>query len=435
MTTHQHSVQGQHVLVLGGGVIGVTSAWYLQQRGYQVTLVERQSSAAMETSHANAGQVSFGYSSPWAAPGVPMKAIKWLLQTHAPLKIKPSLQGRQWRWMLQMLSMCTSSRYQVNKSRMVRVAEYSRLALDELNQVLDLPYEGRCKGTLQVFRDPRQIAAADKDIQVLEAFGVPYRRMSVAECIQQEPGLAKVQDKICGGLHLPQDQTGDCFLFTQALAQKCAQAGVRFLYDTQIQALEYDQHSIHGVCVQDAKGQIQKLTADQYVVALGCYSVDMLAPLGLRLPIYPVKGYSLTFPLLDDAHAPQSTLMDETYKVAITRFDQRVRVAGMAELANFDLSLNPQRRKTLEKVIQDLFPQAVDISQGEYWCGLRPMTPDSTPIIGGTQYKNLFLNTGHGTLGWTMSCGSSRYLADVISGQPLEIDREGLDLSRYALVK
>ena len=418
------------VLVLGSGVIGTASAYYLARQGYEVVVVDRQNGPAMETSFANAGQVSPGYASPWAAPGVPLKAIKWLLQKHAPLAIKATGDIDQYLWMAQMLRNCTASRYAVNKERMVRLSEYSRDCLDELRAETGLAYEGRQLGTTQLFRTQAQLDNAAKDIAVLERSGVPFELLDRAGIARVEPALASVTDKLAGALRLPNDQTGDCQIFTRKLAEMAAALGVQFRFGQTIQRLDFAGDRINGVWVD---GKLE--TADRYVLALGSYSPQLLKPLGVRVPVYPLKGYSLTVPITNSDMAPTSTILDETYKVAITRFDQRIRVGGMAEIAGFDLSLNPRRRETLEMIVGDLYPQGGDLSQADFWTGLRPATPDGTPIVGATPYRNLFLNTGHGTLGWTMACGSGRFLADIIARKRPQISSEGLDISRYGTTK
>jgi D-amino-acid dehydrogenase len=283
---------------------------------------------------------------------------------------------------------------------------------------------------LQIFRTAQQVAAMRKDIAVLEDCGVPFEVLDAAGCARAEPALARVQDKLTGGLRLPNDETGDCRLFTERLADVCRGLGVQFRFGTAIRDLDVARGRIAGVQVErDGKGE--RLEADHYVMALGSYSRTLAARLGMAIPVYPVKGYSLTVPITDPAGAPVSTVMDETYKIAITRFDQRIRVGGMAELGGFDLRLDPRRRATLEMVVTDLFPQGGDARQAEFWTGLRPMTPDGTPIIGRTPYANLSLNTGHGTLGWTMACGSGRLLADQLAGRQPEIQIDGLDIGRY----
>ena len=417
------------VMVLGSGVIGTASAYYLARAGFEVVVVDRQPAPALETSFANAGQVSPGYASPWAAPGVPLKAIKWLLQKHAPLAIKLTGDVDQYLWMTQMLLNCTSARYAVNKERMVRLSEYSRDCLDELRAETGIAYEGRQLGTTQLFRTQAQLDNAAKDIAVLQQSGVPFELLDSAGIARVEPALAGVTGKLAGALRLPNDQTGDCQVFTTKLAEMARQLGVEFRFGQNIQQLEFAGDQINGVLID---GKLE--TADRYVLALGSYSPQLLKPLGIKAPVYPLKGYSLTVPITDASMAPTSTILDETYKVAITRFDDRIRVGGMAEIAGFDLSLNPKRRATLEMITNDLYPQGGDLQRAEFWTGLRPTTPDGTPIVGATPYRNLFLNTGHGTLGWTMACGSGRLLADLIARKRPQISAAGLDISRYGKI-
>ena len=415
-----------HVLVLGSGVIGVSSAWYLSRAGFDVTIVDREPGPALETSFANAGQISPGYAAPWAAPGVPLKALKWLFSRDAPLLIRPGLDPRQYLWLLQMLRNCTAKRYATNKARMLRLARYSAECLDELADELGIDYEARKLGTLQLFRTQAQLDGAGSDIAVLEQFGVPYELLDRAGIVKVEPALVEVADQFTGALRLPEDQTGDCALFTHLLAERAKAAGVEFRFGATVEALEAS-----GDRIIRARVDGEVVRADKYVLALGSYTPRLLAPLGIRLPVYPLKGYSLTVPITDAAMAPVSTVLDETYKVAVTRFDQRIRVGGTAGVCGFDLSKPARRRAMLEKVVAGLYPQGGDAKHGEFWTGLRPATPDGTPVVGGTRYKNLFLNTGHGTLGWTMACGSGRYLADLMAGAMPHISSEGLDISRY----
>lgn len=414
------------VLILGSGVIGTTTAWYLRQAGCEVTVVDRQPGPGLETSFANAGQLSFGYTSPWAAPGVPKKAIGWLFEQHAPLAIRPGMDLGQYAWLWQMLRNCTEERYAINKARMVRLSEYSRDCLNQLRADTGIDYEGRELGTTQLFRTQQQLDASAQDIEVLAQYGVPYEVLDRDGIVRAEPALAHVAHTLVGALRLPRDQTGDCQLFTRRLAAMAAEAGVEFRYEQNITALQRDGDRITGVRVG---GRLE--TADHYVVALGSYSPALVAPVGLRLPVYPLKGYSLTLPIVDPAMAPTSTILDESFKVAVTRFDNRIRVGGMAEVAGFDLSLSPRRRATLERVVGDLYPKGGDLGRAEFWTGLRPATPDGTPVVGATPLRNLFLNTGHGTLGWTMACGSGRYLADLMSARQPQISSEGLDIFRY----
>jgi D-amino-acid dehydrogenase len=414
------------VLVLGAGVVGITSAYYLAQAGHEVEVIDRQDGAGLETSFANAGQVSPGYSSPWAAPGIPFKALKWLMMRHRPFVIWPRADARLGWWLAQMLANCTEPAYHINKVRMVRLAEYSRDVLRALRADTGIEYDHRERGTLQLFRTQKQLDHIHSDTAVLDEFTVPYDILDPAGCIATEPALARVQEKFVGGLRLPGDETGDAHVFTQRLAKIAEQRGVRFRYGVRIGRLLMEGGKLSGVDTDQGV-----VTADRYVVALGSYSPALLWPLGIRLPVYPVKGYSLTLPITDEPAAPVSTVMDETYKIAITRLGDRIRVGGTAELVGFSQRLRAPRRRTLEHSVHDLFPDGGDLKQAKFWSGLRPMTPDGTPIVGATSLPNLFTNTGHGTLGWTMSCGSGRVLADLVSGRAPDIEAHDLAISRY----
>lgn len=414
------------ITILGAGVIGVTSAYYLAKAGHEVTVLDRQSGPALETSFANAGEVSFGYCSPWAAPGIPQKALKWIFMEHAPLILRPKLNGPMLSWMLQMLRNCTADRYALNKSRMLRLADYSRLALAEVRAETNVDYNQRMQGTLQLFRTQAQLDASAKDVKALAADGIPFEVLDPAGCIRVEPALAHVREKIVGGLLTPKDETGDCFKFTNLLAEKAVSLGVRFVWGVNIKALDVEGGEVRGVFTDSGL-----ISSDAVVVAMGSYSPLLVKPHGIRLPVYPVKGYSLTIPIINESRAPESTVMDETYKIAITRLGDRIRVGGMAEISGYTNDLGQARRRTLEHSVTDLFPGG-DVSKATFWSGLRPMTPDGTPVIGATKVRNLFLNTGHGTLGWTMSCGSAKVLADIVSGKQADIETKDLAAARYA---
>jgi len=413
-------------IVLGSGVIGVTAAYYLARAGHEVTVIDRQSEPAQETSFANAGEVSPGYSSPWAGPGVPVKAIKWLLMRHGPLVIWPKLDPVMWIWGMKLLRNCTAERYAINKSRMIPIAEYSRDCLRALRAEIGIKYDERSRGTLQLFRKQKQLDGTGDDIAVLKQYGVPYEVLDPAGCIAAEPGLAASTVRFVGGLRLPQDETGDCHMFTQALAAEAAKLGVRFMFNTGIDLLVAEGERITGVVT--SAGLLQ---ADAYVAALGSWSPRLLKPIGISIPVYPIKGYSITVPVIDADGAPVSTVMDESYKVAITRLGDRIRVGGTAEISGYSASLDAARRATLDHSLTDMFPRGGDLGKATFWCGLRPMTPDGRPVIGATRYPNLHLNTGHGTLGWTMACGSGRVLADLLSGRKPDIDTSELAMSRY----
>lgn len=414
------------VLVLGSGVIGVSCAYFLARAGHEVEVVERQEGPALETSFANAGEVSPGYSAPWAGPGVPVKAIKWMLMQHSPLVIWPLLDPAMWRWGAMMLANCTAKAYALNKSRMVPIAEYSRDVLKALRAETGIAYDERAQGTLQLFRTQKQLDGIAGDVAVLKQYGVPFEVLDREGFTRVEPALKLTQQKFVGALRLPGDETGDCFLFTNRLAEMAKALGVRFRFGTSIDRLVAEGGELKAV--HTSAGTLQ---ADQVVLALGSHSPTLLKPLGIRIPVYPVKGYSITVPITDAQYAPESTIMDETHKVAVTRLGNRIRVGGTAELAGYSLNLREARRGTLEHVVTDLFPRGGDVKQASFWCGLRPMTPDGTPIVGPTPVKRLLLATGHGTLGWTMACGTGRVIADLVSGRQPEIDIGGLGMARY----
>ena len=414
------------VLVLGGGVIGVASAYYLAKAGHEVELVDRQSGPALETSFANAGEVSPGYSAPWAGPGVPLKAIKWMLMQHSPLVIWPMLDPAMWRWGAMMLANCTERAYALNKSRMVPIAEYSRDCLKALRADTGIGYDDRAQGTLQLFRTQKQLDGIGGDVAVLKQYGVPFEVLDREGFCKVEPALRLTQHKFVGALRLPGDETGDCFKFSNKLAEMAAGLSVQFRWNTRIESLQVGGTGITGVHTDAGL-----LKADRVVLALGSHSPQLLAPVGIRIPVYPVKGYSITVPITDAQYAPESTIMDETHKVAVTRLGDRIRVGGTAELAGFSLNLREARRGTLNHVVTDLFPRGGDVSKATFWCGLRPMTPDGTPIVGACPVKNLLLATGHGTLGWTMAAGTGRVIADLVSGKQPDIDITGLNMARY----
>ena len=415
------------ILVLGSGVIGVTSAWYLSRAGHDVTVVDRQPEPGMETSHANGGQISWGASTPWAAPGIPFKALRWMFRPHSPLVLRPRLDPAMWSWLFKMLGNCTSARYAVNRERMLRLSRYSHECLVALRNETGIHYDERASGVLELFRTANELDEAADQSAMLESWGVPYQLLNPAMCVAHEPALRTAQEKIAGGMLLPGDESGDCLQFTRELARRAEASGVRFALSTSIDRLTANDKRMAGVMTD--KGE---MTADAYVLACGSYTPLLLRPIGIKLPVYPVKGYSATIDIGNEAAAPAGTLTDVSYKVVITRLGNKLRGAGTAELTGYDLSLRPSRCDTIKHVLHDLFPDAGDLSRAEYWCGLRPMTPDNPPILGTTIYKNLFLNTGHGTLGWTMACGSGKIIADLVSGHQPEIDMDGLTLARFS---
>lgn len=415
------------VVIVGGGVIGITSAWYLGQLGHEVVVVDRRKGPALETSFANAGQISPGYASPWASPKIPFQLLYWLTQKHSPLVLRPRLDLQQLRWLLDMLRNCSPAAYARNKERMLRLAAFSREQLRELRAETGIEYDGRSQGTLQLFRTQNQLDAIVADTRVLQSYNLPYQLLEREACIAAEPGLAHGGVNFVGGLRLPGDETGDCFKFTNELAGMASTLGVEFIFDCAVAKLIEEKGRISHL--ETSKGNIG---GDAFLIAAGSYSPQLARPVGIDLPVYPVKGYSITIPIACEERAPVSTVLDESYKVAITRLGNRIRVGGTAEVNGFDLDLSERRRKTLELSVNSLFPDAGDLEKADFWCGLRPMTPDSTPVVGRTPIGNLFLNTGHGTLGWTMSCGSGRLIAEIISNRKSPIAADDLGIARYA---
>lgn len=415
------------VAVLGAGVIGVTSAWYLAKAGHEVVVVDRQPGPGLETSFANAGEISPSYASPWAEPDVPLKAAKWLFMRHAPLIIRAgAIDFAMLRWLGAMLVNCGSSRHAVNRDRMMRLAVYSRQMLTALRAETQIAYDGQQLGTLQLCATQAELDARAADIDILASFGLRCEILDRAACIAAEPGLARSRANFAGGVRTPDDETGDCFRFTSALAELAKAQGVNFLHGRTIRRLEMEGHTVRHVDTDQGT-----LAADSFVVALGSHTPGMVRPLGIELPIYPVKGYSITADIVEPDRAPVSTLLDGELKVALTRLGNRIRVGGLAELAGFAGDRSPRRRATLALALDRLFPGASDVENAAFWSGFRPMTPDSTPIVGGTALSNLYINAGHGTLGWTMACGSARVIADIISGIPPEIQAADLSAARY----
>jgi D-amino-acid dehydrogenase len=416
-----------NVLVLGSGVVGVTTAYYLHRAGHAVCVVDRQPAAARETSFANGGQVSWSSASPWAAPGILGTALGWLLRPHSPLVLRPKLDPALWRWLIQMLGESRAERFVRNKERQLRLARYSHAALAALRSELGLHYDEQRRGVLVLYREAKELGYAARSHALLDRLSLDYRILNRDSCIAHEPALRAQAAKIAAGVYFPNDESGDCQRFTTALAEYLQQRGVSFHFGTRITRLVAD-----GMQLKEVVTDQGPLTADAYVLACGSDSPLLLKPLGLKLPVYPVKGYSLTAPVVNDTEVLQGTLTDEHFKIVITRLGNRVRAAGTAELAGYDLTLRPGRCATIRHVVNEWFGRGLDLARAEYWTGLRPMTPDNPPVLGTTPFKNLFLNTGHGTLGWTMACGSGRVLADVVSGRAPDIDLDGLTLARFS---
>lgn len=408
------------IAVLGGGVVGVTSAWWLAQEGHEVVVIDRQSGAAQETSRACGGLLSVSNAEPWATPQTPWRLLRWLLKDDAPLMFRPSMDTKQWLWSLAFLRQCSPKKFEANMRAMVRLAEYSRSTLSDLRQELALDYEYKDSGVLNFYRDESAFDDSQDRADRLRDLGIERRTLSVDEVIALEPSLASVKDQIVGGDYSSDDESGDAYGFTQALAKQAAQQGVSFLYQHDIVRLLYDEGKITAAEVINAQGDYEAIKADAFVVALGAYSPLLLGPLGVSCHVYPAKGYSATFNVLDPEAAPRANLSDIEHRLVYTRIGSQLRVAGLAELSGYSRGLSTKRCNMMVKQAKVLFPNALDFGNVQFWSGLRAATPSNTPLIGRTHIKNLYLNTGHGTLGWTMSAGSGRALADLIANRQPE---------------
>lgn len=417
------------IAVLGAGVAGIAAAYYLWRDGHQVVVLDRQNGAARETSFGNAGGLCPSFAGPWAAPGMIGKVLKMALQREAPIRFSLTPNPRKLAWLAQWVGNCTATRFRENKLRMQRVAHYSYACLQDLASAgLPVEFDYHQDGTLQIFRHQSDLKAIAGITQALDAFEVPWRLLDGDEARKLEPALAASSAPIAGALYLPRDGSGDSHKFSTDLAAYLAEQGVEFRYNTGVTALVTAGDRIQGVQVQ---GQSELVSADGYVVALGQQTPFLLRPLGMRLPIYPLKGYSITARIDDPDCAPRAALMDEYNKVMISRLGDRVRAAGMAELKGYNLDVDPGRVAFLKRVVREWFPQGVGIDDAQAWAGLRPMTPDGPAILGKTRYSNLYLNCGHGSNGWTQACGTGKIVADIVSGRQPEVDLDGLTVDRY----
>jgi D-amino-acid dehydrogenase len=410
------------VAVLGAGVIGTTSAWYLAQAGHEVLVVDRQPEAGLETSFANGGQISVSHSEPWANPGAPFKVLRWLGREDAPLLFRPSADPQQWLWGVRFLRECLPARTRRNTAQAFALAYYSREQLRELRRVTGIAYDESTRGILQFFTDERDFERARRQSETLRARGFDSMPRTAEECVAVEPALAHARSQLAGGIFTPSDESGDAHLFTCRLAERATAAGVVFRYNVSVRALEVEAGRVARAIIDGEDGTEESLRADAYVVALGSYSPLLLRPVGISIPVYPVKGYSVTLPLQAGDEAPEVSLTDDSRKLVFSRLGSRLRAAGTAELNGYDATLNETRCSALLERTFELFPRAGRRDEAQTWCGLRPMTPSNLPHIGRTRFQNLYLNTGHGTLGWTMACGSARALADMLSGRRPEVE-------------
>jgi D-amino-acid dehydrogenase len=408
------------VIVLGAGLAGVTSAWYLAEAGHDVTVIERRQGAGLETSFANGGQISVSHPEPWANPGAPAQVLRWLGREDAPLLFRWRADPLQWSWTLRFLGQCLPGPTRRNTAAIAALGVFSRATLRALRDATGIEYDCLACGIVHLFFDKRSLAQGQTKAQALRRYGMQIEVLDRAGCIALEPALAACADTLAGGLYAPEDESGDAYKFTVALADLCAQRGVAFRYGSTVDGIEASAERIvavrvRGIACEDA------LEADAYVVAMGSHAPQLVRPLGERLPIYPVKGYSVTIPLASDAPAPNVSVTDESHRIVCSRLGNRLRVAGTAELAGYDTSLTAARCEAIVRRARELFPQLDAAGPVEYWAGLRPATPSNVPIIGRGRLRNLFYNTGHGTLGWTLACGSARALAEILAGRSPEI--------------
>ncbi len=411
------------VVVLGAGVVGVTSAWYLSEAGHEVTVVDRQPFAGLEASFANGGQVSVSHAEPWANPSAPRKILQWLGREDAPLLFRPRLSPRQWSWGLRFLYECLPGRTRDNTLQILKLALYSRHELQLLRSKTGIRYDQSERGILHLHTDPRELDAAANRIALMRDHGFDMQLKTAQECLEIEPALKHSEVALAGGSYSPSDESGDAHLFSRELEELCRRAGVTFLFQTTVQRLLSEGDRITGVRVRQVDGPERVLRADAYLGCLGVYTPFLVEPLGVRLPVYPIKGYSITIPVVPESDdAPQVCLTDESAKLAISRLGERLRVAGTAELNDYDASINAYRCAAILARTQQLFPAAGQYHRAEFWAGLRPATPSNVPVIGRSRLSNLYLNTGHGTLGWTLACGSGRAIADILSGRTPDVE-------------
>ena len=410
------------VIVLGAGLLGVTSAYFLRQQGHEVTVVDRQATPAAETSFANGGQISVSHAEPWANPSAPLKVLKWLGQEDAPLLFRVRADMRQWLWGLQFLRECTPARTRHNIEQIVRLGTYSRDMLQQLRRDIGIAYDERTQGILHFYTSEKEFDGAEGPAAQMRALGCDRRVISADEAVALEPALRHIRPQLAGATYTAEDESGDANRFARELVQRCTDDGVQFRMSHTITALRAAGGEIDHVEATDAEGRFLRIRADAYVLAMGSLSPRLAASLGVRLPIYPAKGYSVTMPVKDEAMAHQVSLTDDEYKLVFSRLGQRLRIAGTAEFNGYDRDLNRVRCEAIVKRVEQLFPGAGDSTQAQFWTGLRPATPSNVPIIGRSKMPNLFLNTGHGTLGWTHSCGSGKSIARIVSGLKPEVD-------------
>jgi D-amino-acid dehydrogenase len=401
-----------HILVLGAGVVGITTAWYLRQAGHVVTVLDRQVQPAMETSFANGGQISVSHASPWATPQAPMIGLRGMGRSSAPVRFSPTVNHRQWRWMGAFLLQCRPGRVRANTDALARLAALSQAELGLLRRTLQLDYLHAESGILHVFFNRKELARAQQRARILHKHGIRLDPCDASRCIDIEPALASTTRNLLGGLHAPNDESGDACQFTRQLAQRCADAGVAFHYETTADSLDLHEGTVRGVAVRDARGVRGLLRADQVVCALGTHTRALVEQHGPRPALYPIKGYSITFPA--GPRAPHVSITDEEHRIVMSRLGDHIRVAGLAELGGHTVTIEEDRVSLLAGLVRTLCPDAGDPDAAQAWAGLRPCTPGNVPLIGRSRIPGLWYNTGHGSLGWTLACGSARLLTDLI---------------------
>ena len=407
------------IVVLGAGVVGVAGAWYLAAAGHEVTVIDRREGAGLETSFANGGQISAGHAEPWAKPAVLPKMLRWLGREDAPLLFRPRADWKQWAWGLRFLYECLPGRFERHSRTLAGLAAYSRECLRDLRTGLGLRYDHLERGILQFATNARDLDGMARHAEAMRELGVHREVKSAAECLALEPALQDSDDPVLGGVYEPRDESGDAYRFTSELSRIAASRGVTFRFGASIRELERSGDAVTAAVLESG----ERVSADAYVMSLGSFSPLLLAPLGIRIPVYPLKGYSITLPLgpAEAAAAPTVSLTDEAHKIVISRLGNRLRAAGTAELAGYDDAVNPARCTAIVRRIRELFPGLGAVTMVDRWAGLRPATPTNVPLIGRTRLRNLYLNTGHGTLGWTLACGSGSALADLVSGRPPQV--------------
>jgi D-amino-acid dehydrogenase len=411
-----------HVIVLGAGLLGVTSAYFLRRHGHDVTVVDRQATPAAETSFANGGQISVSHAEPWANPSAPLKVLKWLAKEDAPLLFRLRADLRQWLWTLEFLRECTPARTRRNIERIVRLGTYSREMLQQLRRDTGIDYDQRTQGILHFYTSRKELEAAEEPAAQMRALGCDRVVITADEAVRIEPALSHIRAQLAGATYTSQDESGDANHFARELVEHCQADGVRFLMSHTVTALRAAAGKLEHVEATDSEGRFQFLRADAYVMALGSWSPIYVRPLGIRLSIYPAKGYSVTLPVRDRTRAPEVSLTDDEHKLVFSRLGDRLRIAGTAELNGYDRDLNRVRCEAIVRRTEDLFPGAGDTERAQFWTGLRPATPSNVPLIGRSKLPNLYLNTGHGTLGWTHACGSGKSIARIVSGLKPEVE-------------